>query len=73
MKILIDGKEIKVPEFIANAKDKNKEQFYIFLREALTARAERIRGLEREAMQGVFGKDSIADVFNSFWKMRGNG
>ena len=46
MKILIDGKEIKVPEFIANAERKERKQFDAFLKELLEVQAQRIRKAE---------------------------
>jgi hypothetical protein len=53
MKIVIGGQNIDVPQFMADAMKKpgNDRQFHIFLRQVLTAQAEKVRGNLTKAQQ----------------------
>ena len=46
MKIVIGGKNINVPDFIAHANPDDKARFHVFLKEVLSAQAEKIRNHE---------------------------
>jgi hypothetical protein len=55
MKIIIDGQDIEVPQFMAEAmkKPENDRQFHAFLRQVLTAQAGKVRGKVRKELEAM--------------------
>jgi hypothetical protein len=81
MKIRVGVKEIAVPGFISAASEENKKQFHAFLKEVLTAQAEKTRNkIEMEFWKKAKQDEAIAKMmngddltwldqkFNTFWE-----
>jgi len=67
MKILIGSREIAVPDFIAKETDKNKAEFHAFLKNVLTAQAEKIR-INRSADNPFEALEAFGKLFNGGFK-----
>jgi hypothetical protein len=66
MKVIIGGRDIEVPRFMADAmkKPENDRQFHAFLRRVLTAQAGKVRGELRKELESI--SLSPLEELNSF-------